>query len=520
MSWRRHRTERPPRVGAAVLAKGLAGVFTVFIATTAGVAGAGYLQIQPPEVPKGAPPPPPPIAEIPEEDLPEVEPGGPRTLLVLGSDRRAKTSTDAKVYGQADQPHSDTIVLVRLDPKRNRIAVMSLPRDLAVTIPGYADNTKINQAYDEGGAALTLDTVKLLFSNAIGKEMTINSVIDVNFNGFQRAVNYIGGVYADVDRHYNNPEGTGFAAIDIQPGFQRLVGSDALAYVRYRHTDSDIFRNARQQEFLRQAASQPAVDKLKSIGAAEDFLGTMRSYFRFDKKFLSRRNLAGMIKTAIYLAIHHAPVNQISLATGITESQDPTADTRLYISNERLQKAYEQFMTGGGSTRNPKPSKKVKKVSKKEASKSESVSGLENARRLGEDMAVLATPRLKKLPFYFPELRTVGSTYANETPRVYSLRDEDGNLQRAYRIVIAAGGAGEYYGVQGMTWRNPPGFDQPDRIREINGRKLMLFYDGSKIRQIAWRTPKAFYYVTNTLDRKISNTRLLAIASSLRRLNS
>ena len=87
--------------------------------------------------------------------------------------------------------------------------------------------------------------------------MTINSVIDVNFNGFQRAVNYIKGVYVDVDQHYNNPEGTGFAAIDIQPGYQRLVGSDALAYVRYRHTDSDIFRNARQQEFLRQAR-QPA----------------------------------------------------------------------------------------------------------------------------------------------------------------------------------------------------------------------------------------------------------------------
>ena len=503
-----------------MLAKGLAGVFTVFIATTAGVAGAGYLQIQPPDVPKGAPPAPPPIPEIPEEALPEVEPGGPRTLLVLGSDRRAKTSTDAKLYGQAEKPHSDTIVLVRLDPKRNRIAVMSLPRDLAVTIPGYADNTKINQAYDEGGAPLALDTVKLLFSNAIGREMTINSVIDVNFNGFQRAVNYIGGVYVDVDRDYSNPEGTGFAAIDIKPGYQRLVGSDALAYVRYRHTDSDIFRNARQQDFLRQAASQPAVDKLKSIGKAEDFLGTMRSYFRFDKKFLSRRNLAGMIKTAIYLAVHHAPVNQISLATGITESEDPMADTRLYISNERLQKAYDQFMTGGSATRNPKPTKKVKKVSKKEASKSATVSGLENARRLGEDMAVLATPRLKNLPFYFPELRTVGSQYANDTPRVYSLRDENNTPQRAYRIVVSAGGAGEYYGIQGMTWRNPPGFDQPDRIREMNGRKLMLFYDGSKLRQIAWRTPKAFYYVTNTLDRKITNERLLAIASSLRRLNS
>ncbi len=160
-----------------------------------------------PRSPKGAPPAPPPIPEIPEEKLPDVEPGGPRTLLVLGSDRRAKNSTDAKLYGQAEQPHSDTIVLVRLDPKRNRIAVMSLPRDLAVTIPGYADNTKINQAYDEGGAGLTLDTVKLLFSNAIGREMTINSVIDVNFNGFQRAVNYIGGVYVDVDRRLQQPRG-------------------------------------------------------------------------------------------------------------------------------------------------------------------------------------------------------------------------------------------------------------------------------------------------------------------------
>jgi LCP family protein required for cell wall assembly len=517
MSWRRHRTERPPRVGAAVLAKGLAGVFTVFIATTAGVAGAGYLQIQPPEVPKGAPPPPPPIAEIPEEDLPEVEPGGPRTLLVLGSDRRAKTSTDAKVYGQADQPHSDTIVLVRLDPKRNRIAVMSLPRDLAVTIPGYADNTKINQAYDEGGAALTLDTVKLLFSNAIGREITINSVIDVNFNGFQRAVNYIGGVYVDVDRHYNNPEGTGFAAIDINAGYQRLVGSDALAYVRYRHTDSDIYRNARQQDFLRQAASQPAVDKLKSIGKAEDFLGTMRSYFRFDKKFLSRRNLAGMIKTAVYLAINHAPVNQISLASGVTESEDPKTDTRLYLSNDALAKAYDQFMTGQG-TRNPKRTAKAKKV--KKPAKASTVSGLENARRLGEDLAVLATPKLRKLPFYFPEYRATGSRYDNDAPRVYSLRDEKGKLQRAYRIVISTGAPGEYYGVQGMTWKTPPLLASPDRVRVINGRRLLLYYDGTKLRQVAWRTPRAVYWVTNTLDRKLSNTKLLAIASSLRRLNS
>ena len=136
--------------------------------------------------------------------------------------------------------------------------MLSLPRDLAVTVPGYADGVKINQAYDEGGAALTLKTVKHLFESATGDPFVVNSVIDVNFNGFQRAVNYVKGVYVDVDRKYYNPPKTGFAAIDVEAGYQRLVGSDALAYVRYRHTDSDLFRNARQQDFLRHAANQKA----------------------------------------------------------------------------------------------------------------------------------------------------------------------------------------------------------------------------------------------------------------------
>ncbi|HWK29775.1 MAG TPA: LCP family protein [Solirubrobacter sp.] len=498
------------------MAKALVGVLTVFLATTAGVAGAGYFQIPVPD-PPGPEPAPPPIANIPDKEIEPPEPGGPRTLLVLGSDRRAKTSTDARLYGQAETPHSDTIVLVRLDPKRNRIAVLSLPRDLAVTIPGVADNTKINQAYDEGGAAKTLETVKYLFENATGHTMSINGLIDVNFNGFQKAVNYIGGVYMDVDRDYYNPEGTGYAAIDIKAGYQRLVGSTALEYVRFRHTDSDIFRNARQQEFLRQAAKQPQVDKLKSIGSAETFLNSMIRYFRFDKKFLSRKNSAGMIKTAISLAFNHAPVNQIALQ-GITETADPKEDTRLYISNENLQKAYDAFMTGAG-TRNPKPTKKTQKVSKK-AARAETTTGLDNARRAGEDMAVLAAPRMQKLPFYFPEYLSTGSRYVKDTPRIYSLRDESGKLGRAYRIVVYNGAPGEYYGIQGMQWKTPPLLQSPDRVRIQNGRRLLLYYDGTKLRQVAWRTPRAVYYVTNTLNRRIPNQRLIAIAASLRRLNS
>ena len=187
MRGRRHPWDKPPRVGAAMLAKALVGVFVIFIVTGVGVAAGGYFQIPvpvPPKPHKGDPPPPPPI----QVKVAPVKPGGPRTLLILGSDRRAANSTDAKLNGQDKQPHSDTIVLIRLDPRRNRVAVLSLPRDLAVSVPGYGDGVKINQAYDEGGPALTLKTVKHLFESATGEPFVVNSVIDVNFRGFQRAV--------------------------------------------------------------------------------------------------------------------------------------------------------------------------------------------------------------------------------------------------------------------------------------------------------------------------------------------
>src|SRR3954454_6805503 len=322
----RHRQDRPPRVGAAVLAKAFVGVILIFVSTGAGAAGAGYFQFHKIINPPSPVPTQPPLTRLPKLPLPD--PGGPRTLLVLGSDRRAKQSVDSKL-GQ--EPHSDTIVLVRLDPKRHRIAVLSLPRDLAVTIPGVADGVKINAAYDEGGAALATRTVKHLFSSATGEDFAINGVIDVNFNGFQEAVDYVHGVYVDVDRRYFIPPNSGTSEIDLQPGYQRLVGSAALAYVRYRHTDSDIFRAARQQDFLRQAVGQPSVQKLKSLEAAGHFLAVMRSYFRFDKDFLSNRNIFGMLKTAVALAQAHAPLNQIQFR-GVQDSQDPETDTRLFMS--------------------------------------------------------------------------------------------------------------------------------------------------------------------------------------------
>ena len=112
--------------------------------------------------------------------------------MILGSDRRPKDNVEG-----GSGARSDTIMLVRLDPGKGATALMSLPRDLKVQIPGHGTD-KINAAYEIGGPRLTLRTVKQLTG------LSINHVINVTFGGFWRAVNAIGCVYADIDRRYFN----------------------------------------------------------------------------------------------------------------------------------------------------------------------------------------------------------------------------------------------------------------------------------------------------------------------------
>lgn len=167
---------------------------------------------------------------------PERLPDQPINILVIGSDARP---------GDAGS-RSDTMILVRMDFKRQFVSQLSFPRDLYVEIPGYGSD-KINAAYSLGGTKLVIETIKKLTG-----ENTIHYVFNVNFNAFRRLVNDAGGVWLDIDRYYfnDNSGGAKFEPINIKPGYQRLSGAAALDYVRYRHFDSDFSRIARQQLFL------------------------------------------------------------------------------------------------------------------------------------------------------------------------------------------------------------------------------------------------------------------------------
>ena len=149
------------------------------------------------------------------------------------------------------------MMLVRLDPATNTISLLSIPRDLSATIhcpsnTGVAPYTaKINAAYSRCGPSGSLLTVTAL----TGLRPT---TCQVNFAGFKKVVNTLGGVWVDVDRRYfNNQTGPyGYATINLQPGYQRLTGGSALDFVRFRHTDSDIYRVARQQLFVQAMKEQ------------------------------------------------------------------------------------------------------------------------------------------------------------------------------------------------------------------------------------------------------------------------
>jgi LCP family protein required for cell wall assembly len=419
--------------------------------------------------------------------------GGPQTIMVAGSDRR---HGDKKL---GLKPRSDTIILVRADPNKG-VALLSLPRDLKVQIPGHGTD-KINVAYTLGGPRLTIRTVKQLTG------LEINHYVDVNFRGFREAVDAIGCVYVDVDRRYfNDNSGLGFgqqyAAINVRPGYQKMCGKRALEYVRYRHTDTDITRSARQQDFSRHLRQQ--------LNATKLFERTGRLIDIFADNTASDIKSAGSLRRLLRLAFvaRNAPIKQVRFHGRLGESY-------VYASQRQIKKAVDEFLNvspGKGplskhrkkapNARNGKKKKRRAKVRLVDGT----VSGREQAALADKDVG---------FPVYYPKKLVPGSSYP-DAPRTYKIKPQ-GKEKRvgAYRMVIFTGFIGEYYGVQGMRWRDPPILDNPSETRRLGGREYLLFYNGDRLRLVGWRTKRAAYWVSNTLLQSLSQGEMLGVARSL-----
>jgi LCP family protein required for cell wall assembly len=167
-------------------------------------------------------------------------------ILLLGIDEREDQ------YGPW---RTDTMIVLTVDPENNTAGILSIPRDLWVHIPGYGEN-RINTAhytgdlekYPGGGPALAIKTVQ----HNLG--ITIHYYVRVNFSGFIKAIDTIGGVDIYVEKEIDDPlypdNAYGYDPLYIPAGLQHMDGALALKYARTRHGGSDFDRLRRQQQVI------------------------------------------------------------------------------------------------------------------------------------------------------------------------------------------------------------------------------------------------------------------------------
>jgi LCP family protein required for cell wall assembly len=428
--------------------------------------------------------------------LAQSDPGKPQTILLLGSDKRPDDATDG---GAGGGQRSDTIILARLDPEHQATALMSLPRDLKVEIPGHGVD-KINAAYSLGGPKLTLRTVKQLTG------LSINHVINVDFHGFQKAIDAIGCIYTDVDRRYYNDTAE-FAYINIPAGYQQMCGDKALQYARFRHEDDDLVRGIRQQDLLRDAKQQVGVGAL--VEDRDKLLEIFGKYTTSDAPLKDRAELLRLLKLAVFSV--GQPIRHVKFEGEV----DIAAEGGFVTASDVTVKKLAQQFLGVEETKGPRGALKPKGGKRKREPADDG--GLEKDTQFGKDQAIQAIQQGAggKFPVYYPTVRVAGFQYIGP-PRVYKVLTPGDERKKSYRMVLKSPIVGEYYGIQGTRWMDPPILDSPSEERTINGRKFELHFEGDRLRLVAWRTPKAVYWVSNTLLQTLSERQMIAIARSTR----
>jgi polyisoprenyl-teichoic acid--peptidoglycan teichoic acid transferase len=458
-----------------------------------------------------------------EDVITRADAGDPQTLLLIGSDQRFGSA--------AGDARSDTMMLVRIDPDAAATTVLSIPRDLRVTFRTrdgelHAD-AKINDTYTYGGEALTARVI----SDVLGIE--INHIANVNFRGFREAIDAIGCVHVDVDRRYYHsniglPPSEQYAEIDIMPGYQMLCGQKALDYVRFRHLDNDIVRGARQQDFLRQLRSQ--YDANDFVADPHKLTQVIGRRMQTDTGLQSVGALIDLAKLVAFSA--RRPIQQVSIDPAYT-----TANGASYVeaSPQELARVRRAFLHPAAAPQG-KPGRRGGGGSAGggggasgggSSSAAGSAAGLYDMGETGKQYAIGLGPT--RFPVYYPRMLPNATGYMTPNagaeggyPLTYRTKTPGGKLKQAYRLVVDVGGdgrPGNYMGVQGTAWLDPPILSNPSSDhRTVDGKRLDLYYDGKRLRLVAWRTPQGVYWISNTLEKLLSNDQMLRIAGSLTRL--
>lgn len=174
-----------------------------------------------------------------------IFPPPPTDILILGLDSRA---------GEGAAARTDSIMLLGIVPGQLQVSLLSMPRDLFIEVPGYGSqrvntiNLLGEQAATGSGPALLAASIQATFG------VGVDRFVRLDFQGFVRLIDAVGGVTIDVERAivddaYPTEDG-GTVSIRFDPGLQHMDGERALIYARTRHTSDDYQRAVRQQQII------------------------------------------------------------------------------------------------------------------------------------------------------------------------------------------------------------------------------------------------------------------------------
>jgi LCP family protein required for cell wall assembly len=239
----------------------------VFVVVVAAAGGVGYAafelnQIHRVHVKDLAPTTGPSVVTVGGKKV-KVEPGS-FTVLLIGSDARSGATKSGADVGNATtnaENLSDSIILVRVSPRTDKIALLSIPRDLWVSVPGIG-MAKINAAYSGGDPSRLIEVIQ----HDLG--IPVNHFASVSFDSFEQIADAIGGV----EQYFPTPAVDALSDLNIpKAGCTLLKGPTALAFVRSRHyqyiepgqepaeqqlPESDLARIQRQQAFIKNAIAK------------------------------------------------------------------------------------------------------------------------------------------------------------------------------------------------------------------------------------------------------------------------
>ena len=230
------------------------------------------------------------------QSVSDVFPNQPAmNLMIIGRDRDYDDRTDQVLKSRA---RSDMLMVAHVDFAKNSISLVSIPRDTRAHIPGHG-TTKINAAHQFGGPALSEKVVQDTFG------IPSDKYIAMDFEGFEQAIDILGGVDLVVDKKMDYDDNWGHLHIHLKPGFQHLNGKQAIGFVRFRHSDSDLVRTRRQQTLI--AALKTKLRSPQALAQIGPMLQAIDTHVDSD--------LSPSQEVALARFAHDTPRRQVSMDT-------------------------------------------------------------------------------------------------------------------------------------------------------------------------------------------------------------